>query len=60
MGMVYADIELINGQDAKAKDGDLSDAEVRRMPVRALVDSSAATFVVNERIRLSLVGCTNK
>ena len=55
MGMVYADIELINGRDlVKAEDGDISEDEVRRMPVRILVDSGAATLVINDSIRAQL------
>ncbi|MBI2477618.1 MAG: aspartyl protease family protein [Planctomycetia bacterium] len=55
MGMVYADIELINGRDlVKAEDGELAEDQVRRMPVHILVDSGAATLVINDNIRTQL------
>lgn len=55
MGMVYAEIELMNGRDlVKAEDGEISEDEVRRMPVRILVDSGAATLVINDNIRAQL------
>ncbi|MDA1048951.1 MAG: retropepsin-like aspartic protease [Planctomycetota bacterium] len=55
MGMVYADIELINGFDLlKVEAGELDERELRRMPVRILVDSGAATLVINDTIRAQL------
>jgi clan AA aspartic protease len=51
MGMVYADIELINGFDLQlAKHGKLPEEEVRRMTVRVLVDSGCGTLAINENI----------
>lgn len=55
MGMVYADIELINGFDLQlAKHGKISGDEVRRMTVRMLVDSGCGTLAINDSIRRQL------
>ena len=55
MGMVYAEIELINGFDLlKAEAGELPENKVRRMPVRMLVDSGCGTLAINENIRTQL------
>lgn len=55
MGMVYADVELINGRDLiKAEDGELPEEQVRRMPVRILADSGCGTLAINENIRAQL------
>ncbi len=55
MGLVYAEIELLNGFDLlKVDAGELDESELRRMPVRILVDSGAATLVINDNIRKQL------
>ncbi len=55
MGLVYAEVELINGFDfLKAEAGELPEAEVRRMPVRILVDGGCGTLAINENIRNQL------
>jgi clan AA aspartic protease len=55
MGTVYANIELFNDDDlALSRRGYLSEAEVRHMDVRVLVDSGAATLVINDNIRTQL------
>ena len=55
VGLVYAEVELINGFDfLKAETGELPEAEVRRMPVRILVDSGCGTLAINENIRNQL------
>ena len=55
MGMVYADIELMNGFDLQlAKHGKISGDEVRRMTVRMLVDSGCGTLAINGNIRTQL------
>ena len=55
MGMVYADIELINGFDfLKAEAGELPESEVRRMTVRMLVDTGCSTLAINENVRQQL------
>ena len=55
MGMVYAEIELINGRDLiKAEDGELPEGRVRRIAVRVLADSGCATLAINETIRAQL------
>lgn len=55
MGMVYADIELINGFDfLKAEAGELPEGEIRRMTVRMLADTGCGTLAINENIRNQL------
>jgi len=51
MGMVHADMELINGFDLQlAKHGQLAEDKVRRMMVRMLVDSGRGTLAINDSI----------
>jgi len=55
MGEVYADITLYNGADWVAvKMGIRSQEDVRKMSVRALVDSGATTLAINEEIKNQL------
>ncbi len=55
MGMVYADVEVINGFDLQlAKHGQLAEDKVRQMMVRFLVDSGSGTLAINETIRTQL------
>ncbi|MDA1048950.1 MAG: aspartyl protease family protein [Planctomycetota bacterium] len=55
MGMVYADIELMNGLDlAKSEAGELPEDKVRRMTVRMLVDSGCGTLAINDHVRTQL------
>ncbi len=55
MGMVYADIELINGQDVlDAQRYLIGEDEIRRMPVRMLVDSGSFMMAINEDIQACL------
>jgi len=55
MGLVYADIELIRSDDlALCSAGYLQDGQIRRMWVKALVDSGAYMLAVTENIRLQL------
>jgi len=61
MGQIYADIELINGDDlAYVRRGDMDPDEVRRINVSALVDTGSVFMVINENIqdylRLPVVG----
>ncbi len=55
MGLVYADIELISTDDLTlhAK-GYIKEDEIKRMTVRALVDSGAAMLAINERVKTQL------
>ena len=51
MGLVYADIELINSDDlALSYRGYLRDHEIKRMQVHVLVDSGAYMLAINESI----------
>ncbi len=54
-GLVYADIELISGDDLTlhAK-GHIKEDEIKRMTVRALVDSGATMLAINKRIKHQL------
>ena len=55
MGIVRADIELVNGGDiAIAKRGIIRPDEIRRIKVRALVDSGAYVLAINENIQRQL------
>lgn len=55
MGMVYANIELLNGDDvALHRRNMLGDDEIRRMMVNMTVDSGAIMLTINEEIRLAL------
>jgi len=55
MGLIYSDIELINSDDlALVRRGYLKETEVRKMKVKALVDSGAMMLSVNETIKVQL------
>ena len=55
MGLVYADIELINADDiALAKKYIIGEDEVKRMHVNMLVDSGAFMMAINESIQAQL------
>ena len=55
MGMVYADIELLNGGDAELnRRGFLGEDEIRRIVINMTVDSGAIMLSINEEIRLAL------
>ena len=55
MGMVYADIELINEDDrALARRHVIGEEEVRRVKLNMLVDSGAYMMAINETIQSQL------
>jgi clan AA aspartic protease len=55
MGLVYADIELISGDDSVLhRRGHINDSEIRRMMVNVLVDSGALMLAINEEIKTRL------
>ena len=55
MGLVYADIELINAEDtAVAERGFIDQSEIRRTKVSAMVESGAYMLAINEEIKLQL------
>ncbi|MDR0636114.1 MAG: retroviral-like aspartic protease family protein [Treponema sp.] len=55
MGEVRTEITLVNLRDAgKAVDGIISQVEVRRLTVNAVVDTGAWTLVINEATREKL------
>ena len=55
MGLVYADIELISGDDlALHRRGLLPEEQIKRMRVSALVDSSSYMLVINDQIKQQL------
>ncbi len=55
MGLVYAQIELISGDDlALHRRGFLSADQIKRLNVNALVDSGAYMLVVNQHIKEQL------
>ena len=55
MGLVYADIEIANSFDEiLARRGDLESSDIRKVAVRALVDSGAYMLCINENLKLQL------
>jgi clan AA aspartic protease len=55
MGLVYAKIQLINGEDlAVSHRGYLPESEIRSVTSRALVDTGALDLVINEEIQEQL------
>ena len=55
MGLVYADIELISGDDlALLRRGVITEDQVKRMKVSMLVDSGAYMLVINDHIKEQL------
>ncbi len=55
MGLIFADIELINAGDIfNARIDRLPMTDVRRMNVRALVDTGAYMLTINETVRYQL------
>ena len=52
MGLVYADIELINSEDVGlARKHIIADEEIRRVHLNMLVDSGAYMMAINETIQ---------
>ncbi len=52
MGMVYADVELINGLDeGNARKHIIGDDEVKRFPLSILVDTGSYMLAINEDIQ---------
>lgn len=55
MGLVYADIELINGEDmVLARRGYLDRDEIKKMYISVLVDSGSCMLAINETIQEQL------
>jgi clan AA aspartic protease len=55
MGLVYADIELINGDDmALMRRNIIGEDEVKRMRINALVDTGSYMLCINENIQEQL------
>jgi len=55
MGLIYADIELINGFDLElARRHMIGEEEVKRMPLVALVDTGSYMLAINESIQEQL------
>src|ERR1044072_2411133 len=55
MGLVYADVELINAEDiGLARRNIIGNEEVKRMHVNILVDSGAYMMAVNDTIQEQL------
>jgi hypothetical protein len=52
MGLVYAEIELINGEDiALARRHVIGEDEIKKMRVTALVDTGSYMLAINESIQ---------
>jgi len=55
MGLVYAEIELINAEDlGVARRGFMKDGDIRQITVSALVDSGAYMMAIPEEARIQL------
>ena len=55
MGLVYADIELINGDDmVLARKHYIDEEDIKRMHVRMLVDTGAYNLCINESVQEQL------
>jgi clan AA aspartic protease len=55
MGLTYANIELVNGDDfADARRKRIGEDEVRQMTVHAMVDTGSIMLCINETIRDAL------
>jgi predicted aspartyl protease len=55
MGLVYTEIELINGEDlALQRHHIIGEDEVKRMMVKALVDTGSYMLCINEEIQAQL------
>ena len=55
MGLTYAEIELISGDDLVwARRGYLPEENIKKMTVTALVDSGSYMLAINERIKNEL------
>jgi clan AA aspartic protease len=55
MGLVYADIEIINGGDLEmARRNIIGEDEIKRMPLNILVDTGAYYLCINETIQEQL------
>jgi clan AA aspartic protease len=55
MGLVYADIEIINGGDLEmARRNIIGDDEIKRMPLNILVDTGSYYLCINETIQEQL------
>ena len=55
MGLIYAEIELINGEDlVLARRSLIGEDEIKRMPVNMLVDTGSVYMCINESIQEQL------
>ena len=55
MGLVYAEVQLINGEDLlMARRNMIGEEEIKQMTVNALVDTGAYTLRINENIQEQL------
>ncbi|NER39953.1 MAG: clan AA aspartic protease [Oscillatoria sp. SIO1A7] len=55
MGLVYADIELISGDDLVLhRKGYIQEGQIKRINVKALVDSGAYMLAIDENIKTQL------
>jgi len=52
MGLIYAEVELINGEDFfLSKKNYIGEEEIRRIPVKMLVDTGSYMLMINENIQ---------
>jgi clan AA aspartic protease len=52
MGLIYAEIELINGEDLTlVRKNIIGEEEIKRIPVKMLVDTGSYMLAINENIQ---------
>src|SRR5215467_8794204 len=52
MGLIYAEVDLINGRDLIfSRENKIGEEEVRRIPVTMLVDTGSYMLMINENIQ---------
>jgi clan AA aspartic protease len=55
MGLVHAEIELMNGADLVLfRKGYIKEKDIKRMKVKALVDSGAYMLAINENVKVQM------
>ena len=55
MGLVYADITLLNSYDVTAaKKGAIAKEDIKKIEVKAMVDSGTITLMINDAIARQL------
>lgn len=52
MGLIYAEVQLINGEDvSRAKKYEIGEEEIKKISLNVLVDSGTVSMCINENIQ---------